>query len=132
VSSYEWVRSLQAGSWTNTSNNNSGYGNFTANAPVSLIRGANSFVFTPGFMNGSSYVENWRVWIDLNQDGTFGSTELLYTGSSSGVLSGSVTIPTTALAGTTRMRVSMKWGSAPSPCESFSYGEVEDYRVAIP
>ncbi|PHN99674.1 hypothetical protein CSC82_32830 [Rhodobacteraceae bacterium 4F10] len=29
------------------------------------------------------------------------------------------------------MRVSMKWNAAPSPCETFSYGEVEDYTVNI-
>ncbi|AZJ37054.1 T9SS C-terminal target domain-containing protein [Tenacibaculum singaporense] len=29
------------------------------------------------------------------------------------------------------MRVSMKWNAAPSACETFSYGEVEDYTVNI-
>jgi hypothetical protein len=30
------------------------------------------------------------------------------------------------------MRVQMKYGSAPAPCETFGYGEVEDYAVSIP
>ncbi len=38
---------------------------------------------------------------------------------------------TTALAGTTRMRVAMKYNAAPTSCETFSYGEVEDYTVNI-
>ena len=29
------------------------------------------------------------------------------------------------------MRVAMKYGSAPTACESFNYGEVEDYAVNI-
>ena len=29
------------------------------------------------------------------------------------------------------MRVSMKYNGVPSACESFSYGEVEDYTVNI-
>ncbi|MGG8498126.1 T9SS type A sorting domain-containing protein, partial [Tenacibaculum sp. TC6] len=33
--------------------------------------------------------------------------------------------------GSTRMRVSMKWNATQTACESFSYGEVEDYTVNI-
>jgi len=29
------------------------------------------------------------------------------------------------------MRVSMKWNGSPTACETFSYGEVEDYSVSI-
>ena len=29
------------------------------------------------------------------------------------------------------MRISMKYNAAPTACEAFSYGEVEDYTVAI-
>jgi hypothetical protein len=30
------------------------------------------------------------------------------------------------------MRVAMRYGSTPTACGSFSYGEVEDYTVSIP
>ena len=33
--------------------------------------------------------------------------------------------------GTTMMRVTMKYNAAATPCETFSYGEVEDYAVNI-
>ncbi|MBL4654925.1 MAG: T9SS type A sorting domain-containing protein, partial [Bacteroidia bacterium] len=36
-----------------------------------------------------------------------------------------------ALNGTTRTRVIMKYNGAPTECETFSYGEVEDYTVNI-
>ncbi|MGG8496242.1 GEVED domain-containing protein, partial [Tenacibaculum sp. TC6] len=42
-----------------------------------------------------------------------------------------VAIPTDAALGSTRMRVSMKWNATQTACESFSYGEVEDYTVNI-
>jgi hypothetical protein len=46
-------------------------------------------------------------------------------------LSTTFTVPRTARNGTTRMRVSMKWNSANTSCETFSYGEVEDYNVVV-
>lgn len=127
---YEWNRSVAIGSVTKTSNNNNGYGDFTAN-PISVVRGANSLTLTPGFGSGS-YTEQWRVWIDLNGDGTFASTELLYSGSGSSALTGTLNIPSTAAPGTKRMRISMAYGSAPPACGNFSYGEVEDYSVLVP
>jgi hypothetical protein len=99
--------------------------------PFLFVRGANSLALTPGFSSGS-YVEQWRVWIDLNGNGTFESTELLYSGSGSSSLTGSLSISGTATSGSRRMRISMAYGTAPVPCGSFSYGEVEDYSVLIP
>jgi hypothetical protein len=46
-------------------------------------------------------------------------------------VSGSFTVANTAITGTTRMRVSMKYNGIPTPCEAISYGEVEDYTVNI-
>jgi len=43
----------------------------------------------------------------------------------------SITIPGTATIGATRMRVTLKYSSDPGPCETFSYGEVEDYSLNI-
>jgi hypothetical protein len=44
---------------------------------------------------------------------------------------GTFTIPLTATLGATRMRVSMKYNGTPTACETFSYGQVEDYTVNI-
>ena len=40
-------------------------------------------------------------------------------------------IPENAKDGTTRMRISMKYNGIPWACETFKYGEVEDYLVNI-
>jgi hypothetical protein len=46
-------------------------------------------------------------------------------------VSGTITIPSSVTSGATRMRVSMKYNAVPTSCESFTYGEVEDYTVNI-
>lgn len=87
----------------------------------------------PGSTSGS-YPEYWRVWIDLNGDKDFGADELAldFTTTQSNVpVVKTITIPASARDVTTRMRVSMKWGSAPEACETFDHGEVEDYPVLI-
>ena len=76
-------------------------------------------------------MEHWKIWLDLNQDGTFQDSEMLYSGSSSGALDGQILVPDNALGGDTRMRIFMKYGSVPLACGSFTYGEVEDYTVHI-
>lgn len=115
----------------NTTGANAGYGNFTS-LVANLPYGSNTITYSAGF-TGSAYTEFWSVWIDYNKNGTFETTEQVVSGSSSSSanLSTTFTVPTTALAGTTRMRVAMKYNAAPTACETFSYGEVEDYTVNI-
>ncbi|PKP09390.1 MAG: hypothetical protein CVU09_11650 [Bacteroidetes bacterium HGW-Bacteroidetes-4] len=116
---------------TNTTGNNGGYADFT-NKIATIAFGSNTIYYSAGF-SSSSYVEYWHVWIDYNHDGIFADTERVAYGSSSSAatLSSNFTVPTTALTGPTRMRVTMKYNGAGTACETFSYGEVEDYTVNI-
>lgn len=127
----EYIDYVALGGIANTTGANAGYGNFT-NLVGNVPYGSNTITFSTGF-SGSAYTEFWSIWIDYNKNGTFETTEQVVTGSSSssGNLTGTFTVPTTALAGNTRMRVSMKYNAAPTACETFSYGEVEDYTVNI-
>ncbi|CAL2103192.1 conserved protein of unknown function precursor containing a type A C-terminal secretion signal. Putative extracellular ribonuclease [Tenacibaculum sp. 190130A14a] len=129
--SYEYIDNVVIGGISNTTGANSGYGDFTS-LTGNLPFGTNNIIVSAGF-SGSSYTEFWRVWIDYNQNGTFESNELVASGSSSSAanLSYTFTVPTTAKIGKTRMRVSMKWNATATACETFSYGEVEDYTVNI-
>ncbi|SNR15647.1 endonuclease [Tenacibaculum jejuense] len=128
---YEYIDNIAIGGIVNSTAANAGYGDFT-NLVGNLSYGSNTIVVSAGFVS-SSYTEYWSVWIDLNQNGTFESNEQLVSGSSSssGNLSYTFTIPTSAKSGNTRMRVSMKWNEVPTACETFGYGEVEDYTVNI-
>jgi Zn-dependent metalloprotease/chitodextrinase len=127
----EYIDYVSIGGIANITGANGGYGNFTAQVG-SLPYGSNTIIFSAGF-SGSAYTEYWKVWIDYNQNGTFETTEEMVSGSSSssGNLSSTFTVPTSALAGNTRMRIAMKYNAAPTACETFSYGEVEDYTVTI-
>lgn len=131
-SSYEWIQRVVLGSIDNTSGDNGGYADFT-NLSADLPRGTSTTMNVQAAFSGSSYTEYWSIWIDLNQDGTFSSGERLVNGSSSSsnLLSATLNIPSTALTGPTRMRVTMKYNSQATPCEAFAYGEVEDYTVNI-
>ena len=128
--SYEWIKSVKFGSVTNSSGA-SGYTNFTS-VVFNMTRSASvSITLTPGFAS-STYTEYWKVWIDYNKDGDFADTgENVYSGSGTAAKTGSFTVPSTASTGSTRIRVSMKYSSAPTYCGTFSYGEVEDYTANI-
>ncbi|MGD9977295.1 MAG: M6 family metalloprotease domain-containing protein [Bacteroidales bacterium] len=129
---YEWIDLVQFAGINRTSSADGGYINMTS-LQATVTRGsAYTIYFSAGF-NSTAYTEYWVVWIDYNQNGTFEDSEKVATGSSSssGTLSASVTIPTSATLGVTRMRVTMKYNSAPTACETFSYGEVEDYSVNV-
>lgn len=126
---YEWIDSVTIGTTFNFSGADGGYLDNTQQI-ISVAPGAVSIALTPGF-NNASYTEYWRVWIDFNQDDAFQTTEQVYSGSSSGSLNGSISIPNDVLGGETRLRVSMQYGSSPSSCGSFTYGEVEDYTVFL-
>jgi hypothetical protein len=128
----EWIQRVQIGSINNNSGNNGGYANFT-NLSTSMGRGASqSITIVPGWRS-TVYNEAYAVWIDWNQNGTFESTELVFsrTRTTATSVSGSFTVPTGAALGATRMRVSMKYNANPTACEVFTYGEVEDYTVNV-
>jgi hypothetical protein len=83
-------------------------------------------------------VEGIRAWIDYNIDGVFSNagSELIMGPSYQGVVpatyTASVTIPLTATAGGTRLRVRCTWATTPPDATTnLSYGEAEDYCVTI-
>jgi len=126
----EYIKTVKFGTTSNTSAG-SYYTDYTS-VVFNLTRGASvSFTLTPGF-TGTSYTEYWKVWIDYNKDGDFADTgEQIYSGSGKTAKTSTFTVSSTASTGATRMRVSMKYGSTPTYCGSFNYGEVEDYTANI-
>ena len=83
---------------------------------------------------GTVYSEGYSVWIDYNHNGDFtdaGEQVWTQAATQNTLVSGSFTIPSGAVETSTRMRVSMKYNGIPTACETFQYGEVEDYTVVI-
>ncbi|RAK19371.1 putative secreted protein (Por secretion system target) [Flavobacterium aquaticum] len=128
----EYINRVFMGTIDNISGNNNGYGNYTAMSTSVSLGSTEKIMITPKWM-GTVRVEFYNVWIDFNQNGIFESSELVFSKSRSknSSVSGPVYIPTNALTGTTRMRVSMKYNALPSVCEVFTNGEVEDYSINI-
>ncbi len=127
---YEYIKNISIGPFSNPSAS-SGYSNFTS-LIINMNAGSDYRIgLTPGFID-KSYNEYWRIWIDLNSDGDFEDLgEMVFEDSGNSELTGIVTVPESAIAGNTRMRISMKYNGHVDSCGTFPSGEVEDYTVSI-
>src|SRR6056297_2993543 len=131
-SSYEWIDLVELNELSNATGNDGGYADYTS-MTATVSRAAEQTIYISCGFSGSSYTEYWHVWIDWDHSGTFDADEEMVSGSSSSAdkLSATFTVPSDAQLGTTRMRVTMKYNAAATACESFSYGEVEDYTINV-
>ncbi|QQV01960.1 MULTISPECIES: GEVED domain-containing protein [Chryseobacterium] len=114
---------------------------------ITLYRGtANNSISVTKTYPGSLYNASARAWIDFNRDGIFndnpvgtpGGERILDTPSDQILLvNGTFTVPGTAAQGAymgnlpVKMRVILREGGLPSPCGTFTWGEVEDYNVRL-
>jgi len=129
----ERIGRVQFGTINNASTGTAGYENFTA-ISTNATRGTSYTITITPTWTSTVYAEGYAVWIDYNQDGDFADAgELVWSRSATTAtpVSGTFTIPTNAVLGSTRMRVSMKYNGIPTSCEAFSYGQVEDYTINI-
>ncbi len=109
-----------------------GYGDFTATHTVSQYTGAD-VNFSADVLGGTA---GFRIWVDWNQDGEFGTDEVAYISSSYKANHvGVINVPAGALEGTTRMRIVSHFLSNSanvSPCAiGFGNGEFEDYNFEV-
>lgn len=130
---FEKISNVTLNTINNNSSSTAGYENFTAIStslepglpyPVSV---SISNPFAP---------DQVIIWIDYNQNGSFTDAgEQVYTSALGvGPHSGTITVPFTALSGSTRMRVRMhdsSLGANSTSCGNSTYGQVEDYTVNI-
>jgi len=129
----EYIGRVQLESIDNTSGSGNGYSDFT-NISTNLAKNGNVTITVTPVWTGTVYAEGYSVWIDYNQDGDFtdaGEQVWTQAATTATPVSGSFTVPNSSADGNTRMRVSMKYNAIPTECETFTYGEVEDYTVNI-
>ncbi|MBZ9651909.1 S8 family serine peptidase [Psychroflexus montanilacus] len=111
-----------------------GYSDFT-NISTELVVGESYTVTVNPEWSGTVYDEGIAVWIDFNLNGDFtddGELVMVSEPSTDNEVSGTFTVPEGAVEGESlRMRVSMKYDDIPSSCESFTWGEVEDYSIVL-
>lgn len=130
----EFISNIQLKSINNkTESENDGYGDYTDKHASNLVKGEKATITITPSWPGTTYSEGYAVWIDYNQNGNFENDEKVFEKAPSKLKSivGTFTVPSNAQKGTTRMRVSMKYREIPRPCETFNFGEVEDYTIII-
>lgn len=134
----EWIESMDINGTLTTSGDDGGY-RAPDTSPIPMNIGQSvPFTMTPGFGGENDLAEYTRIWIDLDQSGTFDAGEIVYDQGTAGfgALTDNFTIPGTATPGSTRMRVQMAYqgyGADPLPsvCNNFTSGEVEDYCIDL-
>lgn len=131
-SSTEWIESVNFAGVINTTGNDGGWLNDQSIMFSVLPNSTNTITITPGY-SGTNYTENFAVWIDINHNGFFEFSDKLLLGlTNNGAVTGTITIPSNALNGITKMRVGMSAINYPVECPNSSfYGEFEDYCIYI-
>jgi hypothetical protein len=131
----DFLAAVVCGGINNVSGENaSAYTNYTAAPGFTtsfLTNGQYSITSTTGTWTSLNYL---AAWIDYNQNGVFEPSEKISQSGSLGAsapFTSNFTIPSTALAGTTRLRVREVYSATTTdPCTG-SFGETEDYTVTI-
>jgi M6 family metalloprotease-like protein len=127
--SYEWIGNVTVGD-VNNSSGSAGYTDFTY-ITCNVTESENVSVSITPVFSGTVYTEHCKIYIDYNLDGDFEDAgEQVFYQVGTSTVTGSFTVPT-GISGVTRMRVSMKYDSEQTACETFAYGEVEDYTINI-
>ncbi|MDD3321761.1 MAG: GEVED domain-containing protein, partial [Paludibacter sp.] len=122
---------------SNSSAKPSGYSNYTS--LITNVYTNNSYNLTVNLNTDGNWTVYANAWIDWNHNGSFDDDGESYPlgyikNSTNGATSScplSVTIPSTAVSGNTRMRVSARFNSAATACGTNFDGEVEDYTLNV-
>jgi hypothetical protein len=135
---HDWITGVSLANVNNVSGKQA-HSNFTGLTANVMAGGSYPLALSAGF-SWYTYEEHWKVWIDYNHDGIFQEpAEVAFSftqtappnGTLEATVNGTINIPAGATLGTTRMRVAMKRGADPLPCETLPFGEVEEYSVNI-
>nr|WP_293839151.1 fibronectin type III domain-containing protein [uncultured Arsenicibacter sp.] len=104
--------------------------NTRINVPVTAGR---PYSFS-GTLLSSSYYEGICIWLDVNRNGIYETSERVFATPSpvTTSFSGSLTIPASTTAGLLPMRVIVAFGTIPyDPCGNYSYSETEDFLLNV-
>lgn len=119
----------------NSGNSALSYGNFAATAAT--VAAGNTFLLRISLTTASlTYQQYISAWVDWNQDGNFSDSneKVIFENSTITSKTFTVTVPSGAFNGTTRLRIRSKnvnEGEGVLPCSSYIYGEAEDYSLVI-
>ena len=130
----EWISNFTI---NDLSNDSGADGYFFFNTITTVLDPGETYPIsiTPAYTS-PLFEDNFKVWIDYNQDGDFDdANELVWDpGASSVKIQSNITVPLDAEPGNTRLRVIMYYdlfGATGNPCDAFPFGETEDYCIHI-
>ncbi len=128
----EKIKRVVFGTIDNPSTGTAGYEDFT-NISTEVSEGETYTISITPAWTSTAYSEGYAVFIDWNGDGDFDDANekpVTVAATTTTPITRSITVPATAsFDNPVVMRVSMKYNSVPTSCESFTYGQVEDYTV---
>ncbi len=128
----EWISNVTFNTIDNSSLVGTGYTDYTSISTD--VDPGSTYNFSMSCASVGTWTENYWVFFDWNQDCDFDDPDESFDlgeTSGPGTLDINITVPAGATPGATRMRAVLKFSSDPGPCETFSYGEVEDYTVNV-
>ncbi|MGI4884154.1 MAG: GEVED domain-containing protein [Janthinobacterium lividum] len=114
-----------------------GYKDYSCTLNTSLTVSQATAISISNAMSAGTFTatnENVRVWIDYNNDGTFGTGELAFSSDNKVLHTGTITPPSTAVLNTRlRLRVASDFynGTIPTACSTPQYSQDEDYSVTL-
>lgn len=128
---------------SNCGSTTTGYSDYTTSVAAAQVNSGDSYPISVsvGPSGGGWLYESVGVWIDYNHDGILDSLQGEYTPLGTGLnqaITGTINIPSTALGGSTRMRVVVTasinplniYACGPQTVNE-NYGEMEDYTINI-
>lgn len=139
VTTFEKISNVTFAGIDNASTSGAGYENFTAQ--TAIVGAGQSYNLGVELASGFA-TDQVLAWIDFDQNEVFDNDELVFeSAAGAGPFTGNVAIPSGATLGTTRMRIRLHDTYAegveyqntpnPTPCDTSTYGQVEDYTVLI-
>ena len=129
----EWLSNVEFAGIDNSSGSTT-YSDFTAINGI-VVPGV-SYDFSGTISQTGTFTETLVVYVDWDQSETFEPSERTQIGTSCAtngcILTAPINVPVSAVPGETRMRVVQKYFTASTnPCETFTFGEVEDYSITV-
>jgi len=128
----EYIYNVTLGSIDNTTGY-SGYADYTEMS-TTMAKGQGYLITV---INGDPYFDGedqCRVWIDWNRDCDFddaGEAIIMSDSPGPGPYTATIIPPGTALEGSTRMRVRIRYTGSLISCGETTFGEVEDYTIIV-
>lgn len=131
---YEKISKVVFADINKSSTSTAGYEDFTST--VGNVTAGSTYTITVTGNSDSYNNDQVIVWIDLNNDKDFNDAgeQVFISAKKTTPWTGSITIPATATIGNTRMRVRLHdsvIGGNATNCGTSTYGQVEDYTLAI-